>query len=205
MSLTGLLIFALIYCAAVASPGPGIAAILARTLGRGLPGMTAFIGGFVAGDLTLFLIAVTGLAVIVQAYGQVLFAIKLMGAAYLIYLAWKLWHAPAVAPASGAVTAKDENPWRLFLGSYSLTVGNPKAIVFFMAIVPTIVDLRSITMGTILAIAVVIAIIQPGVLWSYALAADRARKLFTDSASIRRLNRTTAVIMAGAAAAVARS
>ncbi len=61
MTLTGLLVFAVAYAMAVASPGPGIAAIVARALGNGMRGMGAFILGFVAGDLTLFLVAAFGL------------------------------------------------------------------------------------------------------------------------------------------------
>lgn len=205
MTATGLLIFTAVYAAAVASPGPGIAAILARALGRGLSGVAPFIAGFVAGDITLFLVAATGLAVIVQTYGELIFAIKLAGAAYLLFLAWRLWQAPAIGPEGTSAATADESPLRLFLGSFSLTVGNPKAIVFFIAIVPTIVDLKSIDLVSILKIGLVIVFVMPCVLGSYALAADRARRLFTDSRSLRLLNRATAVVMAGAAAAVARA
>ena len=204
MTLPGLLIFASIYMAAVASPGPGIAAIVARALGHGLRGIGFFIAGFVAGDLTLMLVAATGLAVIVQAFGPLLLTIKLAGAAYLMFLAWKLWHAPAVA--GGAATTNDEeSPWRLFLGGLSITIGNPKAIVFFMAILPTIVDLRSIDAARVAEIALVIVLLMPIVLGSYALAANRARRLFTEPSSIRAVNRATAAVMAAAAAAVAAS
>lgn len=204
MTLTGLMLFAGIYVAAVASPGPGIAAIVARSLGHGLRGIGYFIAGFVAGDLTLMLVAATGLAVIVQAFGPLLLTIKLAGAAYLLYLAWKLWHAPAVASDAGTASTGD-SPWRLFLTSYSVTVGNPKAIVFFMAILPTIVDLRSIDAAHIAEIGLAIVLLMPLVLGAYALAANRARQLFTEPNSIRAVNRATAAVMAGAAAVVAAS
>ncbi len=205
MTINGLLLFAAVYMAAVASPGPGTAAILARALGHGLSGMAFFIAGFVMGDLTLLVLAATGLAVIVQTHVGLITVIKLAGAAYLMYLAWKLWTAPAAVPGSAGMTGPTENPFRLFLGSYSLTVGNPKAIVFFMAILPTIVDLKTIGAGSIAQIGLVIVLAMPCVLTTYAIAADRARRLFTDTGSIRTLNRATAVVMAGAAAAVARA
>ena len=204
MTLPGLLLFAGIYVPAVATPGPGIAAIIARSLGRGLKGIGYFIAGYVAGDLTLMLIAATGLAVIVQAYAPIQLAIKFAGAAYLLYLAWKLWHAPAVARDLAKTTTED-TPLRLFLTSYSVTVGNPKAILFFMAILPSIVDLRSIDAISIAEIALVIIALMPIVLGAYALAADRARRLFTEPSSIRTVNRATAAVMAGAAAVVAAS
>ena len=51
MTLSRYLIFALTYFIAVITPGPGLAAIIARALGRGLHGMPAFLAGFIAGDL----------------------------------------------------------------------------------------------------------------------------------------------------------
>jgi threonine/homoserine/homoserine lactone efflux protein len=204
VTLNGLLIFAGIYATAVASPGPGIAAIIARSLGHGLRGISFLIAGFVAGDLTLMVLAATGLAVLVQAFGPLLLAIKLAGAAYLVFLAWKLWNAPTNAQAAGEATRED-SPWRLFLGGYSLTVGNPKAIVFFMAILPTVVDLRAMDVWKLGQIAAVIICLMPLVLGTYAIAAARARKLFTSPDSIRKVNRATAAVMAGAAAVVASS
>ena len=84
-------------------------------------------------------------------------------------------------------------------------MGNPKAIIFFMAILPTVVDLRTIDAWKIAEIGLVIAVLMPCVLGSYAFAAARARRLFTQAKSIRILNRSTAVVMAGAAAVVASS
>ena len=205
MSLAGLFLFVGIYAAAVATPGPGIAAILARALGHGLKGMSFLIAGFVAGDLTLMLLAATGLAVLVQTFGPLLLAIKVAGAAYLLYLAWKLWRAPVEAAGAPAENSREESPWRLFLGTFSLTVGNPKAIVFFMAILPTIVDLRTVDAQRMAEIALVIVLVMPCVLGAYAFAAARARRMFTRPSSIRTVNRATAVVMAGAAAAVVSS
>lgn len=204
MTFPGLLIFAGIYIAAVASPGPGIAAIVARSLGHGLTDIGFFIAGFVAGDLTLMLVAATGLAVIVQTFAPLQQALKLAGAAYLMFLAWKLWRAPAMAGVSAGANA-GSSPWRLFLTSYSVTVGNPKAIVFFMAILPAIVDLRTIDGTHIALIGLVIIMLMPVVLGAYALAASQARRLFNTPSSVRNVNRFTAVVMAGAAAAVASS
>ena len=54
MTSTGLLTFCAVYALAVATPGPGVAAIIARSLAHGLKGAPAFIAGFVVGDLVWF-------------------------------------------------------------------------------------------------------------------------------------------------------
>jgi threonine/homoserine/homoserine lactone efflux protein len=204
MTLTGFLIFLAAYVTAVASPGPAVAAVVARSLGRGLSGIGFMIAGIALGDMIWFFAAATGLAVIAQTYGELLVFIKLAGAVYLAYLAWKLWSAPAVAADLSGGT-KDEQPWRMLAGGLSLTLGNPKPIIFFMAILPTIVDLTTLDAIGMLEIAAVIPIGIFGVLGTYAFTADRARRLFTKPRSVQILNRSTAVIMAGAAVAVARS
>jgi len=202
MTLSGLLIFAAAYVMATASPGPGVAAVVARVLARGTHGMPSFIAGFVIGDLIWFSIAATGLAVLAQTFAALFLAIKYAGASYLLFLAWKLWTAPASAAELGR-DAPPEGGNRLFVAGLALTLSNPKVIVFFLALLPAVVHLDTLSLAGFAEIAVLIVVILSVVLASYATAAARARRLFTSPRAVRRLNRGTGVVMAGAAVAVA--
>jgi threonine/homoserine/homoserine lactone efflux protein len=91
----------------------------------------------------------------------------------------------------------------LFLGSLSLTLGNPKPMIFFVALLPTVIPLGSLHLSDYFMIALAIAIILPLVLISYAMAASRARRFFRSPKSVRLLNRGAGTAMAGAAIAVA--
>ena len=133
MSLYGLALYCLVYALSVASPGPGVAAVVARSLTRGARGAPAFIAGFLVGDLIWLTVAATGLAAIAQTAQLLFAAVKYAGAAYLLYLAWRMWIAPAEAPTEAEVDAS-QKPFRLFLASLSLTLGNPKTMVFFLAL-----------------------------------------------------------------------
>jgi threonine/homoserine/homoserine lactone efflux protein len=203
MSLYGLSIFAFVYTLAVAAPGPGIAAIVARVIGRGLHGTPAFIAGFLVGDLVWFTFAATGLAVLAQEAYTVFVVVKFAGAAYLLYLAYRLWTAPAKPLGEGTSLERKERPLQLFLGSLALTLGNPKPMVFFLAVLPTVVDLKHLTLGGFCEIALVIGCVLPIVLGCYAFFAGRARKHLSRPQSIRWVQRGTGVVMAGAAVAVA--
>lgn len=206
MTINGLLLFATIYFAAVISPGPGVAAIIARALRYGLGGIWPFIAGFFAGDLVWFLVAVAGLGVIAKTYADVLIIIKLAGAAYLLYIAWKMWSAPVEIAEPGADEVKpQDSALKLFLASFSLTIGNPKPIVFFMAVLPSIVDLTTITPLATLEIAATMSLVITAGLMCYAVPAARARKLLKSKTAVRILNRGTGLVMAGAAVAIARS
>ncbi len=94
MNLAGLLVFAAAYLAVVILPGPGVTALIARVLARGTQGAPAFVAGCVAGSLVWFTVAATGLAAIAATFADLFVAIRYAGAAYLVYLAWKLWTAP---------------------------------------------------------------------------------------------------------------
>jgi threonine/homoserine/homoserine lactone efflux protein len=202
MDITGLLLFASVYFVAVASPGPGIAAVVARGLGQGLQAAPAFIAGFVIGDLIWFTIAATGLAVIAQTFETLFLVIKYAGCLYLLFMAWKIWTAPVktgdVAAATGRVRSLPS-----FLGSLSLTLGNPKVIVFFLSLMPLVVDVKAITPLVFVEMAAVIILVFTPVLAFTLLLANRARRVFTSETALRRINRGTAGIMAGAAVAIA--
>jgi threonine/homoserine/homoserine lactone efflux protein len=166
MTLTGLLTFCAVYSLAVGTPGPGIAAVIAKTAA------TVFI------------------------------AIKWAGVIYLLYLAWKLWTAPAERVAVADNDA-GQHGWRAFAASLMLTLANPKAILFFLALLPTVVDLGSMTAVRFVEISLAIVIVMPAVLLTYVFLAARAREMFTTPEAVRRLNRSSGVAMAGAAVIVA--
>jgi threonine/homoserine/homoserine lactone efflux protein len=202
MSWYGLGVFCTVYLLAVATPGPGVTAILARSLTHGMRGAPVFIAGFLVGDLIWFTGAVAGLAAIAQTAQNVFLIVRYAGAAYLLYLACKLWTAPA-KPLQVQGVQSGQRPLRLFLGSLSLALGNPKPMIFFIALLPTVVPLRALHFGDYAAITLSIAVILPLTLGAYALAASRARGFFRKPSSVRLLNRGAGAAMAGAALVVA--
>jgi threonine/homoserine/homoserine lactone efflux protein len=201
MSFSSLSLFVGIYAAAVATPGPGVAAIVARVLGRGLSGIGPFIAGFVVGDLVWFALAATGLAVLAHEFAALFSTIRCLGVAYLLWLAWRIWRTSTDAPED-AIAASDHD-LRLFFGALSLTLGNPKVIVFFLSIMPLVVDVRSMSAAAFVEIAATLPFILAPVLMGYALAANRARALFRSPRAMKIVNRSAAGMMAGVAIAVA--
>jgi threonine/homoserine/homoserine lactone efflux protein len=197
MDNTRLLVFAAAYLAALVLPGPGVTALVARVLARGTHGAPAYIAGFVCGSLVWFSIAATGLALLASTFAAVFIAIRYAGAAYLLYLAWKLWTAPP--RPLGAPEASPDGPGRLFLTGLAINLGNPKVIVFFLALLPTVVDLGSLTPLGFAELASIIAAICAGVLAAYAMAAARARRLLTSTRAVRLVNRGSGAVMAGVA------
>jgi len=113
-----------------------------------------------------------------------------------------LWRAPTTLPEEGGLP-RQERGSRLFLASLSLTLGNPKVMVFYLALLPTVVDLQQLTLSAFLEVALALCLILSAVLIGYALAALRARRLFRNPRALRWLNRSTGAVLAGAAVVVA--
>ena len=200
MTLISLLLFAAVYFAAVATPGPGVAALVARVLGRGLGGAAAFIAGYVVGDIVWLVVAGTGLSVLASAFAGLFVALKYAGAAYLLYVAWKMATAPV---AVGEAAPAASRGWRAFLGSLSLTLGNPKVMIFFLSIMPLVVDVRTLTPLAIGELAALCAVVMSCTLAAYALAANRARALFRSARVMGFAHRAAGGALAGVAVAVA--
>ncbi|MBN8533311.1 MAG: LysE family translocator [Rhizobiales bacterium] len=202
MSLTAFLLFLSVYAIAVATPGPGVAAVVARTFARGTAGAFPFVLGFVVGDLIWFGVAAAGLSVIAKSFAPLFVTIKYAGCAYLIWLAFQLWRAEPVLldegaepPAESAITA--------FLGSLFLTLGNPKVMIFFLSIMPLVVKPEEISWAVALELAVVIAVVISSIMLGYIALANRARQLFRSKRAIGLIQKANAGVLAGAAAAIA--
>lgn len=203
MTWSGLIVFCSVYVLAVATPGPGTLAVVARVLSRGTSGVWAFIAGFLAGDLIWFTLAAAGLTALANTFGAVFVALKYAGAAYLLWMAWRMWTSPAAAVnVDAALDASGESSVRLFLTSLSLTLGNPKVIFFFLALLPTVIDLQNLSLAATVEIWLLMAVILTCVLGLYATAATRARLFFRSSRAMKILNRSAGVVMGGAAAAI---
>jgi threonine/homoserine/homoserine lactone efflux protein len=96
-----------------------------------------------------------------------------------------------------------EDRGRLFLTGLAINLGNPKVIVFFLALLPTVVDLGNLTVLGFMELALIIVAVVSGVLTAYVLAAARARRLLTSPRAVRVVNRGSGAIMAGAAVTIA--
>jgi threonine/homoserine/homoserine lactone efflux protein len=186
---------------AAAIPGPGVTAIVARALGSGFR-ETFFMGlGLVLGDMTYLTAVILGLAFVAQTFTEVFLVIKFAGVLYLGYIAWKLWTAGLLPQEIAA--RKSAGIGMSFLSGLLVTLGNPKTMLFYVALVPTLIDIGSIGLsdyGLLLATTFTVLLV---VLVPYMLLAARARSLLKKPRALQFLNRVAASILAGTAAFIA--
>lgn len=202
MEFADLIVFAGIFVLAVASPGPAVVALLARTLARGRKGSGPLIAGLILGDLVWLSAAALGMAAVAAALGSLFFLVRLAGAAYLLYLAWKLWTAPT-ALGHAAELPESGSGFGLFGSGLAISMGNPKTMAFYLALLPTIIDLPRLTAAGFAELSVIIVVVMALVLGAYVGLAHRARDLVASHRAVRWINRVCGGAMAGAAVAVA--
>ncbi len=144
-----------------------------------------------------------GLAVVGQTFHAVLLVLKYAGAAYLLYLAWRMWTAPVLPHEITAARAGGGSDLRMLAAGLALTLGNPKVVAFYLALLPNLIDLGRVGLVGYLELALVSVVVLTGVFAAYVAAAVRARGLFRSPRALRLLNRTGGTVIAGAAVAVA--
>ena len=134
-------------------PGPGNLAIVASTSQGGVKGGFAATLGIIVGDQILIWAALAGVAALLAAYPTAFHLAQWMGAAYLAWLGFKL-----LLSKADQQPAMNIKPHHFFRQALTITLLNPKAIVFYMAFFPLFIDpVRSQGLITFAAMAATVA------------------------------------------------
>jgi threonine/homoserine/homoserine lactone efflux protein len=188
------LLYCGLYAVAIAVPGPGVIAIVARALGSGFKSVIPGAFGILAGDLCLMTLSAFGLALVAQAMGHLFLIVKIAGGLYLFYLGYRYWTAK-VADEGEAVA---QSAGRGFLAYLGLTLSNPKAIAFFVALLPVAVNPRELNAIGYLQLCAASFVLIPAVTLGYAALASQLSRLVASRKARRRINKGAGAVMAGA-------
>lgn len=134
-------LFSVVAAVTVMSPGPGVVLTLTNAIRHGASGALPGILGIAAGTFIVAAVSASSLGILLATSVAAFNIIKLIGAAYLVYLGLKLWFAPA-----SDLTRSEASPQRpgvQFVEGLALQLTNPKAVLFFVAVFPQFIDLRS--------------------------------------------------------------
>lgn len=195
----------LVFCATETvlcfTPGPAVLLVVSLALTRGAhAGLGASIG-ILAANALYFVLSATGIGAILLASWQLFFLIKWLGAAYLVWLGVRMLLArPGGLAASDAPSLRSVGPLRHGL----ITQGaNPKALVFFTALLPQFVDPARGVPAQIAVLGVSSIAIECAVLGIYVAVCHRARRMMQRPGFATALNRTGGVLLIGAGAGMA--
>lgn len=174
-------------------PSVSVLAVSARAAAFGFNHGLFTALGIVAGDIIFILIAVYGLAFVAEAMGDQFTLIQYIGGAYLIWLGISLWRADARLRNSDSVA---QSSWgSSFMTGLLITLGDQKAILFYLGFFPAFIDLRQMTPTDTLLIILIATVGVGGAKLVYAYLADRASLIFKNTRAIQGLNSFAAGIM----------
>jgi threonine/homoserine/homoserine lactone efflux protein len=186
------------------TPGPGVFAVVARALAEGLRATLPFVFGIILGDLVYLVLAALGLSVIATRYTDVFSVVKILGGLYLVYLGVQTWRAAKHADTVLVPPVSRHGAGR-FLSGFTLTLGNPKAAIFYVAFLPAFLDLGALDAIDLVVAGCIVSVMLFCVLAGYAYLAARARTMFKSSRAVKNLHRGAGALMVGAGGAVAAS
>ncbi|MHC2364269.1 LysE family translocator [Rhizobium leguminosarum] len=199
MTLSGYLAYSGALTLAAIIPGPQIVAIVAQALHAGYRKAAWMTAGMVVGDVLYLSSALVGLAYIAATFTTLLMVIKWAGVAYLCWLAYQFWTTPnSLQPQQQSSTAGG-----VFGSGILVTLGNPKSVLFYVSILPTVVDVNALSGTDIVLLLVTTALILAVAQYPFALAGARARMALTSPRAMLVMNRSAALCMGGAAVAIA--
>jgi threonine/homoserine/homoserine lactone efflux protein len=189
------LFFALAILASL--PSTSVIAVVSRSIGGGFRHGIATSIGIVIGDICFIIIAILGLSVVAEAMGDLFIWVKLCAGAYLIWFGIDLWRSK---PAATKVDNIQQNSLiSSFLCGLFITLGDQKAIFFYLGFFPAFIALDNISQTDIGIIIAITIIAVGGVKVAYAFASSQANALLKNTTAKVMLNRFagSAMLVAG--------
>lgn len=169
------------------TPGPVWVGLIARSLSGGFHAAWPLALGVVIGDVLWSLLAIFGITWILSMYGDLLEVLKWLAAAVFLFMgAAVIRNADKTIGANTSLT----RPGMLagFVAGLAVILGNPKAILFYMGMLPGFFDLTRLTPLDIAAIAGMSALVPLVGNLGMAVSIDRARRLVSSPSALRRMN-----------------
>ena len=188
----------LLYAGAVAilflTPGPVWVALTARTLSGGFGSAFPLALGVVVGDALWPFLAILGVGWIVSVFAGFMTVLRCVATVIFIVMGVLIIRNAAKAITSDSRLTRP-GMWAGFAAGVAVILGNPKAILFYMGVLPGFFDLSGLSRSDILAIVAVSMVVPLIGNFFFALFVDRARRLLTSPKALRRTNLTAGSLL----------
>ena len=161
----------------IATPGPAVLFVISHA-NRSRPAHSLWaVIGIASADAMYFLLSATGVGAILLASDVLFSVIKWAGTAYLVYLGARNLLSRSAVVAARPAGVDLVKGWRLLGSAFLLQATNPKALVFYAAILPQFVDARQPMPRQVMILGASCSVVQLLILSAYGQLA--ARVLFT--------------------------
>ena len=176
MTLNVWLAFVVLETVLCLTPGPAVLFVVSTALTRGARAGLGGALGIVACNTFYFLLSALGVAAVILASNRLFTALRWLGAAYLVWLGLRMLVARAATPALAEDAAPGAALSALVRG-FAVQAANPKALAFFVALLPQFIDAHESVPEQVAILAVTSVLIEYAVQAAYVWAATRTRAL----------------------------
>ncbi len=181
----------------VSIPGPTVLLVVSYALGQGRKTAFATVPGVTLGDFTAMTISLLGAGAVLAASATLFTLLKIIGAAYLVWLGYSLWKAGGslgeVRESSSSMSLKS-----MFFNSWLVTALNPKGIVFFVAFVPQFVNPAEPVFAQFVLLEATFLFLAASNVILWALAAGSLKRQFRKPGTLKLINRIGGGFLMGA-------
>jgi threonine/homoserine/homoserine lactone efflux protein len=196
MSVDNIIVLLLAVASISFKPGPGMAAIVARAIENGFLSSFLVSMGAITVELIYFTLAYFSFSFIENYFGSLVIILKVVGAVYIFYLAFEAFKKSKLIPESGAPVIQ-QSYLKDYMTGITVTLSNPLVILFYTALIPTVLDLSKINIqGLLVALSIIFAV-HFVILTTQSALATQVRILLQDKVTIQKLNLTSAILLCG--------
>ncbi len=183
----------------IISPGPAVFLAMANGMSVNMKAVALSSLGNILGLLFLSTISIIGLGSIILASAKLFLLVKIVGAAYLVYLGIKQFKTSKALNDSATIpgVAKHRAHHSYFFEGFFLAATNPKPILFFIAIFPQFIDFESSVFPQFLLMTSIFMMISFSSLFSYGYMAKSAKHIFSSQSRMKWFHRVTGGLFIG--------
>jgi homoserine/homoserine lactone efflux protein len=186
------------------APGPAVLYVLSQAIQRG-PGKSVWASwGILASNAMYFILSATSLGAVIVASYKLFFLIKWIGAAYLVYLGISSFFGKSSVMSPPASGSNSRTGPRILRDGFLLQAANPKALLFFTAILPQFIDAHHDLAFQIFILGISSILVEFAILFTYGQLAGRVLSTARSPRFEKITNRIAGSLLIGAGVGLAR-
>jgi threonine/homoserine/homoserine lactone efflux protein len=185
------------------TPGPAVLYVLSQAIRRGPAKSIWASGGILSANAIYFVLSATSLGAVIVASYKLFFVIKWVGAAYLIYLGVRSFFGKSSVMSLPESNGDARSGPRILRDGFVLQAANPKALLFFTAILPQFIDAHHRIAFQIMVLGISSIVVEFAILFSYGQLAGRALATARSPRFEKLTNRIAGSLLIGAGVGLA--
>ncbi|HCH31516.1 MAG TPA: LysE family translocator [Oceanospirillaceae bacterium] len=186
----------------ILSPGPAAISVTGLAAGNGFLHSLWMTLGIALGNVVFFVLSATGIAALIVASTGLFTVIKWAGVAYLVYLSGS-----ALLSKGGVLKLQPKNraksPWKSLMAGFGLELANPKALMYFAALLPQFLDLQSALIPQLLVLGTIVFILDICCYSLYGYLGSKSTAFMKKPNIVKWINRSAGTMLLFSAARVA--